>query len=99
MLFSLQIRLIAFTVHCHQIFEHSKTQSKIESDIVGHISGSNYSPLPFNERVNFGLQHIWSLSCACVFAAFSARRLAYNHFAIIKAYRAANTNAEGNERA
>ena len=58
-----------------------------------------YSLIVFDERVTFWLQHVQSLPFVCVYVALFARRLAYIHYAIAQAYNAANTHAQGSDRA
>ena len=60
---------------------------------------SYYSLIAFDERVTFCLQRVRSLPCACVYVAFFARRLAYNHYAIAHAYNAANAHTQDSDRA
>ena len=58
-----------------------------------------YSTIVFDKKVTFWLQRVRSLPCACAYVALFARRLAHNHYAIAYAYSAANTHAQGSDRA
>ena len=58
-----------------------------------------HSLIAFDKIVTFWLQSIRSLPCACAYVALFARRLAYNHYTIAYTYNAANTHAQGSDRA
>ena len=63
------------------------------------LKTQHISLIAFGKRVTFlALTHLVTALCMCVFiVALSARRLAYNHYAIAHAYNAANMHAQGSD--
>ena len=57
-----------------------------------------YTPIAFDERVTFWLQHARSLPCVYVFAALYACGIAYWLYTRLRANNATYAHAQGSDR-
>ena len=57
-----------------------------------------YTPIAFDERVNFWLQLTRSLPCACAFAALYVCAIAELFYASLRANNATYAHAQGSDR-